>query len=147
MKYQSEPLYPGSRSIALNETGELVLLGGSDGSAGIYSIEDRRVVQTLKGRSGAITDILWAGNRPIISTSSGIVQVFENGSEISQFSSHAGEVTALALHPSGEILASVGVDQSYVLYDLVHFTPAAQIFTNSGEYFRPRTYAKALMVY
>ena len=131
--YQSEPLYPGSRSMALNAIGESVLLGGSQGLAGVYSIADKQIVQTLKIRSGAITDTLWAGNRAIIATSSGAVQVFENQSEIFHFSSHAGGITALALHPSGDILASVGVDQSYVLYDLVSFSPATQIFTNSGK--------------
>ena len=119
--------------MALDATGETVLLGGSEGLAGVYSIANKQIVQTLKSRSGAITDTLWAGTRAIIATSSGAVQIFENQSEISHFSSHAGEITALALHPSGDILASVGVDQSYVLYDLVSFSPATQIFTNSGK--------------
>ena len=133
LRNQSEPLYPGSRSIALNATGESVLLGGSDGAAGVYSITEKQVTQTLKGRNGSVTDGLWAGNRAIIARSSGVVQVFENGSEISHFSSHAGGVTALALHPSGDILASVGVDQSYVLYDLTSLAPATQIFTDAGK--------------
>lgn len=79
-----------------------------------------------------ITDALWAGNRAILGTSAGAVKIFENDVEISSFSGHAGEVTALALHPSGEILASVGVDKSYIFYDLSSSTQALQMSTDSG---------------
>jgi pre-mRNA-processing factor 19 len=62
-----------------------------------------------------------------------VVKIFDvSGAEVASFSSHAGGITALALHPSGEILASVGVDKSYVLYDLSSLKPMSQIFTNSG---------------
>ena len=80
----------------------------------------------------SVTNTLWAGNKAIVSTSAGLVKVFENGLETSSFSGHAGEVTALALHPSGEILASVGVDKSYIFYDLTSSVQALQISTDSG---------------
>lgn len=125
-------MYPGSRSIALDSSGDLILVGGTDGVAGVFSISQRRMIQTLKGGSGRITDGLWAGHRPVIATSSGAVKIFDNGSEAGSFTSHAGEATALALHPSGDILASVGVDKSYVFYDLTSSTPVTQVYTNSG---------------
>lgn len=78
-----------------------------------------------------ITDAIWAGSKTIVGTSDGAVKVFENGVEMSSFSGHAGQVTALALHPSGDILASVGVDKSYIIYDLTSNTQALQITTDS----------------
>ena len=127
----SDSLYPGSRSLSLNENGELALFGGADGVAGVYSIAQQEVIQTLRGGGGNITDGLWAGSRAILATSRGTVKVFDGASELSSFYIHAGEATSIALHPSGDILASVGVDKSYVFYDLESLTVAIQIYTDS----------------
>ena len=80
-----------------------------------------------------VTDSLWAGNRTVTGTSAGTVKILEDGNELASFSGHAGEVTGLAVHASGDILASVGVDKSYILYDLTSFAQSLQIFTNSGK--------------
>lgn len=113
----SEPLYPGSRALSVNSTGELALVGGIDGVVGVYSLTQKSVVQTFK-TDGPVTDATWAGNKAIVGSATGSVKAFENGSEVASFASHAGEVTALAVHATGDIVASVGVDKSYVLYDL-----------------------------
>ena len=123
---------PGSRAVALDPSGDLVLTGGSDGRANIFSIHQNKIVQELEVGS-RITDALWIGSRPALATSAGTVHIFDNGLEKSTFSGHAGEVTALALHPSGEILASVGIDKSYIFYDLTSSVQALQISTNCGK--------------
>ncbi|KAI9820951.1 MAG: hypothetical protein M1832_003423 [Thelocarpon impressellum] len=128
----SEPLYPGGKAIALDVTGDLALVGGVDGVAGVYSVMEDKLVQSLKGGGGAITDALWWGDRAVIATASGAVKIFEGGSEFASFGSHAGSVEALAMHPSGEMLASVGVDKSYVFYDLANLKPITQIITDSA---------------
>ena len=128
----SEPLYPGGKAVSLDSTGDLALVGGTDGVAAVYSLSQKNVVATLKAGSGPVTDSTWVGNKAAIATSSGTVKVFENGAEVASFDSHAGEVTALAAHPSGDIFASVGVDKSYVLYDLTSNSVLTQIFTDSG---------------
>ena len=89
-------------------------------------------MQELEVGSGAVTDAIWAGTRAVISTSSGAVKIFENGYIISSFSGHRGTATALALHPSGDILASVGNDRSYILYDLESNTQATQVYTDAS---------------
>ena len=126
----SQPLYPGGRTLAVRE--DLALIGGSDGVAGVYSISGQKVLSALKGGGGAITDGLWAGSRAVVSTASGKVKVFEAQQEVASFSVHAGEASGLALHPSGDILASVGVDKSYVLYDLEANTVLTQVYSDSG---------------
>lgn len=70
----------------------------------------------------------------VLAMSTGAVKVFEDDSEVSNFTGHAGEATSVALHPSGEILASVGVDKSYIFYDLMSSTVATHIYTNSRKY-------------
>ena len=129
---KSKSLYTGARTVSVDASGDLALLGGSDGTAGVFSISQNQLVQELPVGS-PVTDTLWAGSKAIIGTSSGIVKAFENGVEVSSFSGHAGAVTALTLHPSGDILASVGVDKSYIFYDLSSSVQALQIFTDSGK--------------
>ncbi|KAJ5140246.1 hypothetical protein N7448_003654 [Penicillium atrosanguineum] len=130
----SEALYPGGRALSVNSTGELALVGSVDGVVGVYSLTQKAVVQTFN-TDGPVTDATWAGNKAVVGSATGSVKVFENGSEVASFASHAGEVTALAVHATGDIVASVGVDKSYVLYDLSTNTAITQIFTDSGKYF------------
>ena len=129
----SKPLYSGARSLSADTNREMIVTGGDNGVAGVYNMSTNQLVQELEVGSGAITDAIWTGSRIVVSTSSGVVKIFDNGAERSTFSSHAGKVTALAMHPSGDILASVGVDKSYILYDLENSTQATQVYTNSGK--------------
>jgi pre-mRNA-processing factor 19 len=115
----------------LDEAGKLALVGGSKNVAGVYSIEENKVRETLEVGS-PVTDAVWFGSSPVYSTTSGAVKIFSNGNESATFSSHAGSASRLALHPSGEILASVGVDKSFVFYDLPGGKAVTQVYTNSG---------------
>ena len=125
------PIPLGSRFLTLDPSGQLALLGGSGSTAEVFSIAKNEVVRTLEAGGGTITDGLWAGDRVIVSTSLGAVNIFEKDSTIASFPGHSGEATAIALHPSGEILASVGVDKSFIFYDLSSSSIATQIYTNS----------------
>ncbi|KAJ5107255.1 hypothetical protein N7456_003930 [Penicillium angulare] len=127
----SEPLCPGGRALSIDSTGDLALVGGADGAVGVYSISQKALVQTLK-TDGPVTDATWAGNKAVVGSATGSVKVFENGSETASFTSHAGEVTAVAVHATGDIVASVGVDKSYVLYDLSTNSVINQNFTDSA---------------
>lgn len=69
----------------------------------------------------------------MVSTSSGAVKVF--GDNETTFTSHAGSANAVSLHPSGDILASVGVDKSFVFYDLPGGKAVTQVNTDSGKNF------------
>lgn len=125
----SEPLYPGAASLAIDEAGQLVIVGGTDGVAGVYSIPENKVQQSFKAGS-AITDAVWYGSQPVVATSSGSVKVLGDGPT---FTSHAGSANGLAIHPSGDILASVGVDKSFVFYDLPGAKAVTQVYTDSGK--------------
>lgn len=127
----SEALGSGVKSLSLDSSGDLAVVGGGNGVANVYSLSEKRVVASLQG-SGAIRDTAWVGNKTAVATSTGSVKIFENGTEIAGFDLHAGEASALAVHATGDILASVGVDKSYVLYDLSSNSVITQIFTDSG---------------
>jgi pre-mRNA-processing factor 19 len=91
----------------------------------------------MRGEAGAITDAVWVGDKVALGTSTGAVKVYDSGNEVASFSSHAGGVAALATHPTGDILVSVGGDKSYVLYDLQTNSVATQIFTDAGKQRNP----------
>ncbi|KAL9587428.1 MAG: hypothetical protein Q9212_000243 [Teloschistes hypoglaucus] len=128
---KSESLYAAARSFALNTQSDSVLIGGCDGTVGVFSVREKTIVQEMNAGPGMVTDVMWAGSRAIASTTAGNVKVFENGLEVASLSCHAGEVTAIALHPSGDILASTGVDKSYIFYDLTTNKMATQVFTDA----------------
>ena len=130
---KSNALYSGASTLSADSDGDLILTGGDNGVAGIFSVSRNSIIQEVGVGSGAVTGAVWAGTRAVVSTSSGVVKVFEDGSEIASFSGHTGKITALAAHPSQDIVASVGVDQTYILYDLVSLTQATQVYTDSGK--------------
>lgn len=128
---KTSPVYGTARSIPLDTSGDLALVGGVDGSAGIYSISQQKLVYELQVGHGAITDAIWVDGQAVFASSSGNVKIFESGTEVASFNGHSGEVKAVAVHPSKEILASVGVDKSYIFYDLTSLTQAIQVYTDS----------------
>ncbi|KAH8425216.1 WD repeat PRP19 family protein [Aspergillus melleus] len=127
----SEPLSAGGKALSINATGDLALVGGADGVVGIYSLSQKQVVQSLQA-NGPVTDAVWAGDKAVVASSTGAVKVFENGGEVANFSLHAGAATAIAVHPTGDIVASVGADKSYVLYDLSTNSVITQIFSDAS---------------
>ena len=129
----SQSLCSGATALSVDQSGELALFGGSDGAGGLFSLTEKRVIASLSV-DGAITDTAWVGQNAAIATSTGVVKIFDsNGNETASFSSHAGAVTALAGHPTGDILASVGVDKSYVMYDLTTNAAITQVFSDAGK--------------
>lgn len=126
----SQSLYPGSKILAVNSSGELALIGGVDGVVGVYSLSEKSVTHTIQA-DGPVTDAIWASEKPVLASSTGSVKVFENGNEVASFKLHSGAATALAVHATGDIVASVGTDKSYVLYDLAAKSVITQIFADA----------------
>ncbi|KAI5807098.1 WD40-repeat-containing domain protein [Geopyxis carbonaria] len=128
----SEPIHAGSKSISLDVSTDLALLGGSDGAASIYSISQQQVVTQLNAQDGAINDVAWVGKCPVTGSGNGVVRIWnEDGSDSNSITSHAGDILALAAHPSGSILASVGADKSWVLHDVSVGKAITQIYDQS----------------
>ncbi|CAI6341004.1 unnamed protein product [Periconia digitata] len=130
VKANVPPLYPGSTNVTMDESGDLALFGGTDGVAGIYSLQQARVIHTLKCGT-PVTATAWWGSKAIVATAAGTVKVFENGDEVAQMGSHAGAVTSISLHPSGAILASAGADKRFALYDLATYKTVSQVYTEA----------------
>ena len=105
-------------------------ISGLEGDVAIYSIEACAVERTLKVDE-PVTDTIWSGSRVILATSNGSVKVIDNGEEVASFSEHVGPATSVSIHPSGEILASVGSDKNIVFYDLKALSRVSRVYTDS----------------
>jgi pre-mRNA-processing factor 19 len=108
----------------------LVLFGGADGTAGVYSLAQGKILETFNVGS-AVTSTAWWGERALVGTSVGTVKVFSNGDEVAQFGSHAGAVTAMSLHPSGKMLATAGADKQYAVHELTTFKTVSQVYVEA----------------
>lgn len=128
----SQPFFPGGTVLSVHQNGEIALVAGSQGAGGVVSLSDNSLLHPLSLGKGAATGGLWAHDRAVVATSTGAVKVFEKDQEVASFTIHAGKANAVALHPSGSILASVGDDKSYALYDLESGKVITQVQSNSG---------------
>lgn len=106
-------------------------IGGLKGDVAIFSTATGQAERTL-AVGEPITDTLWHGTKVAFATSQGSVKVFEGGAEVASFSDHAGAVTALAMHPGGTILASVGADKSFAFYDLNALKRVTRVYSSSS---------------
>ena len=129
---------PDPTCMALDSSGDKVLVGAKSGNAKVFSIGQQDALHTLGSSKGAVTAVTWAGTSCVVASSTGSIQIYNGEHEISSFSQHSDAITALAIHPSGSILASVGLDMSLVFYDLPNALPVAQISTSCGVSAQPR---------
>ena len=118
----------------LDESGDFALLCGADNKACLVSISLGKPTYQYSVDDGIVMAVVSIGNRVALASSTGNVKAYDNGAVCVDVTQHAGKAIALAAHPSGQILASVGVDTSIILYDMVEGTVATQIFTNSSTY-------------
>ncbi|KAL4887296.1 WD40-repeat-containing domain protein [Aspergillus karnatakaensis] len=126
----TDPFYPGGKALSVNPSGDSALVEIADGVVGVFSLSQKQVIHTLQS-NGPVTDAIWAGEKAVVASSTGSVKVFESSQEVASFNVHAGAATSLALHATGDIIASVGVDKSYVLYDLSSNAVITQNFSDA----------------
>ena len=110
-----------------------MLTGGAQGAAGIYSISQQSQIKAFDLGKGAVVDAIWWDKKVIAGLTTGVVKVFEGSDDI-DLGLHSGSVAALSLHPSGSILASVGQDRAYMLYDLRSMKMINRIYIESGKF-------------
>jgi pre-mRNA-processing factor 19 len=134
VKAEIDSQFTGAKSLAVDNAGDFFLCGDSDGAIGVYDLENSAFTTRSNLGAGAILDGAWANDKIVVATSSGSVVVAVEGSAQAKFHQHAGAATAIAVHPCGDVVASVGVDKSYVLYDLQASAVLTQIYADSGEY-------------
>lgn len=134
LKSSVDSQFTGAKTLAADQTGDFFLCGDSDGTIGIYDLQQGAFTTRSNLGAGAILGGTWCNDKQAVATSTGVVAVAQEGAVQAKFHQHAGAATAVASHPSGEVLVSVGYDKSYVIYDLASMKVATQVFGDIGEY-------------
>lgn len=123
-----------AQSTESEESASRILYGAENGTAVVYEVDGSAPPFELNTGSRILDGVFWE-SKAIFSLASGGIKIYEGSKELATFSVHAGPATGISLHPSGNLLASVGSDKSYVLYDLrsLDGRPAARVFSDSGK--------------
>ena len=133
--------------VDVDASGAQALVGGSDGAA-VVDVQTGEVSETLaKGESVAAG--AWAGEKAVLvvkAGNGGVVKVFEGAKEVGAIAAHAGPVNGVAVHPTGDVVASIGKDKSFVVYDLESMKAVAQVYTENGESFSFTPYPRPTRV-
>ncbi|KAF4463915.1 pre-mRNA-processing factor 19 [Fusarium albosuccineum] len=122
---------PVPEATALSLGGSSAAIAGLKGQAVVYSTSEGKVEVSIAVEE-PITDAVFAEDNVAFATGQGSVKVFQEGNQVASLSEHAGAATALSLHPSGSILASVGTDKSIVFYDLVSQKRVSRAYTDAA---------------
>ncbi|KAF6833279.1 cell cycle control protein [Colletotrichum plurivorum] len=122
---------PVSHTSSLALAGSYAAIGGQDGQAAIYSVEADQLERQVAVNE-PVLDSAWAGSKLIFATSKGSIKIYESGSEVASLSEHAGPATSLSVHPTGELLASVGSDKSIAFYDLNNLRRVSRAYTDAS---------------
>ncbi|KAF9107883.1 Pre-mRNA-processing factor 19 [Mortierella sp. AM989] len=123
---------PGITSLDLDAKNGLVLTGGNDKNALIFSQSEEKVLATLKGHSKKITHVSWTGrseeagqDMALTSSADHTVKIWAaNGDKSYSYSAahtlsgHTAEVTGLCVHPSKDYVATASMDSSWAFHDL-----------------------------
>ena len=131
-KSTADTQFTGAKKLAVDATGDFFLCGDSDGDIGVYDLKSSSFTTRSNIGAGGVLGGAWAQDKAVVCTTSGAVVVTSGGSVQAKFQQHAGAATAVAAHPCGDIVASCGIDKSYVLYDLHESKVLTQIYTDSG---------------
>lgn len=129
--------FTGAKFLAADQSGDFFITGDSDGTMGVYDLTQGTFTTRTSLSAGAILGGAWAHDKQAVSTTSGVVVVAQEGAIQGKFQQHAGAATAVAGHPSGKLLVSVGYDKSYIIYDLDAMEVLTQVFGDIGMLRRP----------
>lgn len=119
---------PGINALDLSVDGKTIVTGGLDKVVQVFDLESQTVLATLKGHTKAVTHVAFRENEGMsrVAISSGADKTVrfwgekEGGSWGAQGSiaAHKGDVTGLAVHPSGYYVASASTDSTWCLHDI-----------------------------
>lgn len=124
---------PVAQTTSLDTEGGYAAIGGLKGQAAIYSIEADKLEREVAVGEPA-TSTLWTGSKLLFGTSQGAIKVFEGGNEVATLSEHSGAATGLSMHPSGDLVASVGADKGLILYDLKSLKRVSRAYADAGKF-------------
>ena len=126
--------FTGAKCLAVDSAGDFFLCGDSDGDIGVFDLNQTAFVTRSQLGAGAVLSGAWAQGKAVVATATGSIVISEGGNVQAKIHQHAGAAHAVDVHPSVEIIASAGIDKSYVLYELSSGRVLTQIFSDCGKH-------------
>ena len=105
----------------------LLLTGGSDGTAQVFSVHEERVLVSAVGHGCAVTAVAWAdqpadeesGAAFVTGSSAGVVRLWNSaGEQQAELEVHSGEVLQLLPMPVPGLMLSIGADGAVQLLNI-----------------------------
>lgn len=132
----TSPLPSGDGALSFAVQGSYAAIASPSGDVSVWELGSETLERTLQAGE-SVAAVVWTGPKLVLGAQhSGAVKVFEAGALRASLQGNAGGVAALALHPGGEIVASVGGrDKTFLFYDLVGLKIVTRVVTEDGEWF------------
>ncbi|WWC58690.1 uncharacterized protein I303_101234 [Kwoniella dejecticola CBS 10117] len=121
----------GITALDVAQDGNTVVTGGVDKAVQIFDLEASKVLGTLKGHTKAVTHVAFREKEgesklAISASADKTVKIWgeDEGkwSNKASLSGHKGEISGLAIHPSGSYFAAGSSDSTWSLYDIEQAT-------------------------
>lgn len=133
---------PGVSALDLSKDGKTIVTGGMDKVVQVFDIEGEKSIATLKGHTKPVTHVQFREHegldRMAISTAADKTVRFwgEDGGSWSakgHISAHKGDVTGLAIHPSGLFASTGSTDSNWSMHDIASTKTIATYKPVAGE--------------
>jgi len=129
---------PGVTTIDLHPAEDLLLSGGRDGQALVYSRSAGKIVNTLAEHKKTVTQVLFHPTQQLALTASadGTAKVWNlaegKGKSIFTVTTHNGEVTGCTLQATGDYWLTSSLDGSWAFHDIPNGRTLTQVSADVG---------------
>ncbi|ODV90193.1 hypothetical protein CANCADRAFT_11758, partial [Tortispora caseinolytica NRRL Y-17796] len=110
--------------------------GSNDEHIRLYDLQKRKELGSLIYHDGSITALAFYGTKWLMSASDeGLILLWrtKDWEVMAQLKGHKGRVNDIAIHPSGKVAVSVGIDRSIRLWNLMTAKKAAMLKLGKDE--------------
>jgi WD40 repeat protein/tRNA A-37 threonylcarbamoyl transferase component Bud32 len=105
--------HPGLHTVAISQDGRRIATGGADRAAKLWDADSGRLIATLGGHRGPISELAFdpSGQRLATACGDGAVRIYAaDGALVASYEGHAADVYEISWSPDGRWLASGGAD-------------------------------------
>jgi len=128
---------PGVLAVDLHPNEDLILSGGVDTQTLVFSLSANKIVNTFGEHKKAVVDVMFhpAHNIAFSTSADGTAKVWplqKGKKSVYTVTTHNADVTACALHATGDYWATSSLDNSWAFHDISNNRTVAQVQADAG---------------